>query len=209
MSDGSAESASDPTRSKVGRLIEKYEMAAVGEELENRWLGRGVNSQSLRSLADWFNERLLAKRFEEAGESLLEGEAANIYQLLTDDDVGAGARVDAESTLERAGIDPTTMQSEFVSHQAIHTYLREYRDVSKETEPENPRERARTTIQRLRNRLIAVVENSLSTLADRGRIVLGDFDVLVEVRVFCDDCGTAIPVTKLLDEGGCSCRSED
>lgn len=209
MSDGSAGSASDQTRSKVGRLVEKYQMAGVGAELEDRWLGRGMDSQSLRSLADWFNERLLAERLARAGENPLEGEPANIYQLLTDDDVGAGARVDAETALERAGIDPPTVKREFVSHQAIHTYLREYRDVSKESEQGNPRERARTTIQRLRNRLVAVVENSLSSLADRDRITLGDFDVLVEINVFCEDCGAAVPVTELLDDGGCSCRNED
>lgn len=209
MSDGSAGTASDPTRSKVGRLIESYEMTGAGEELEDRWLGRGSESQSLRSLADWFNERLLARRLERAGENPLEGEAANTYKLLTDDDVGAGARVDAETTLERAGLDPATVKREFVSHQAIHTYLREYRDVSKEADHGDPREQSRTTVQRLRNRLIAVVENSLSSLRARDRIVLGEFDVLVEVTVFCEDCDTAVPVTELLDDGGCSCQDDD
>ena len=209
MSDGSPQGESDPTRSKVGRLIEEYGMVGVREELPDRWLGRGVDSQSLRSLADWFNERLVAKRLEEAGESPLDGEPANTYRLLTDDDVGAGARVDAETALERAGIDPGNLQREFVSHQAVHTYLREYRDVSKERNDENPHKRARTTVQRLRNRLIAVVGNSLSSLADRDELVLGDFDVLVDIQVFCEDCGTAVPVTELLDEGGCSCRHEE
>ena len=47
----------DPTRSKVGRLIDGYGTAGLGQELENRWLGRGYEEQSLRSLAEWFNER--------------------------------------------------------------------------------------------------------------------------------------------------------
>lgn len=209
MSDGSARGTTDPTRSKVGRLIEEYGMVGVGEELADRWLGRGVDSQSLRSLADWFNERLVGKRLAEAGESPLDGEPSNIYRLLTDDDVGAGARVDAETALERTGVDPGSLQREFVSHQAVHTYLREYRDVSKERRHENPHERVRTTVQRLRNRLIAVVGNSLSSLADRDEIVLGNFDVLVEIQVFCEDCGTAVPVTELLDDGGCSCQREE
>ena len=209
MSDGSPGETPDPTRSKVGRLIDEHSMDGVGKELERRWLGRGHDEQSLRSLADWFNERLVARRLDRAGRSPLDGEAGNLYRLLTDDDVGAGARVDAEATLERVGIDPETLDGEFVSHQAIHTYLREYRGVSKDTSPEDRPERVRTTIQRLRNRLVAVVENGLSTLVDTGRLTLGRFDVFVEVRVFCSDCDSSLSVTELLDEGGCDCAADD
>ncbi|UIP01472.1 hypothetical protein Hbl1158_15150 (plasmid) [Halobaculum sp. CBA1158] len=205
MSDGGESMTPDPTRSKVGRLIDEYEMTGAGAELEDRWLGRGRESQSLRTLAEWFNERLLSARLDRAGDPPLEGEAANLYRLLTDENVGAGARVDAESTLERAGIDPEGLRSEFVSHQAIHTYLREYRGASKERTPGDRREQVRTTVQRLRGRLVAVAENGLESLAEAGAIALGEFDVIVEVRVFCEDCGTATPVTELLSDGGCEC----
>ena len=205
MPDGSKREPSDPTRSKVGRLIGEYDMDGVGRDLEDRWLGRGYDATSLRRLADRFNERLLAERLERAGRSPLDGEAGNLRRLLTDDDIGAGARVDAEATLERVGIDPETLDGEFVSHQAIHTYLREYRGASKDTSPEDRAECVRTTIQRLRSRLVAVVENGLSTLVDTDRLTLGEFDVLVEIRVFCSDCGRSLSVVELLDEGGCDC----
>ena len=65
---------SDPTRSKVGRLIETNGLSDVGQELEDRWLGNGYESQSLRSLADWFNERLLAAKLQDAGENPIDGE---------------------------------------------------------------------------------------------------------------------------------------
>lgn len=194
-------------RRKVDKLIASYGMADIGQELEDRWLGRGVERRSLRWLAGWFNERLVARRLTEEGRRLLDGEAANIYRLLTADEVGAGARVDAESTVARAGIDPKVLRSEFVSHQAIHTYLRESRGASKkETDPDRP-ERVRETVQRLRNRLVAVVESGLSGLVAAEQISLGEFDVLVEVQVFCADCGTAQPVTELLAESGCRCDS--
>ncbi|RLM89303.1 hypothetical protein D3D02_09260 [Halobellus sp. Atlit-38R] len=201
----------DQTRSKVGRLIQEYEMDGVGQELEDRWLGRGYESQSLRSLADWFNERLLRAKIERGGGTPLDGEVANLYRLLSQDDVTAGMRVDAEAALERNDIDPETLQDEFVSHQAVHTYLTEFRGVSKEqaTTDTDRIEKARTTIQRLQSRLIAVIESNLTQLRNSGRLALGDFNVLVDVQVLCTDCGTSYPITDLLDNGGCECQIED
>ena len=198
----------DQTRSKVGRLIQEYEMDGVGQELEDRWLGRGYESQSLRSLADWFNERLLRAKIERSGGTPLDGEVANLYRLLSQDDVTAGMRVDAEAALERNDIDPETLQDEFVSHQAVHTYLTEFRGVSKEqaTTDTDRIEKARTTIQRLQSRLIAVIESNLTQLRDSGRLALGEFNVLVDVQVLCTDCGTSYPITDLLDNGGCECQ---
>ncbi|MDQ2054574.1 MULTISPECIES: rod-determining factor RdfA [Halobellus] len=201
----------DQTRSKVGRLIQEYEMDGVGQELEDRWLGRGYESQSLRSLADWFNERLLRAKIERGGGTPLDGEVANLYRLLSQDDVTAGMRVDAEAALERNDIDPETLQDEFVSHQAVHTYLTEFRGVSKEqaTTDTDRIEKARTTIQRLQSRLIAVIESNLTQLRNSGRLALGDFNVLVDVQVLCTDCGTSYPITDLLDNGGCECQIEN
>jgi hypothetical protein len=198
---------SDPTRSKVGRLIETNGLSDVGQELEDRWLGNGYESQSLRSLADWFNERLLAAKLQDAGENPIDGEVANLYRLLTDDDVTAGMRVDAEATLEQRGVDLENLRSEFVSHQAVYTYLTEFRDVSKGRSSGDRIESVRTTIQRLQSRLIAVIENNLGQLRDGGKLVLGEFNVLVDVQVLCEDCGASYPVTELLDRGGCDCQS--
>lgn len=206
--DNQGNSVPDPTRSKVGRLLAEHGMDGFGEELEARWLGEGYDEESLRALADRFNERLLAERLEAAGESPLDGEAGNLYRLLTGDDVGAGARVDAEARLEERGIDPEAIRTEFVSHQAVHTYLTEFRGASKDRSPGDPVERTRGTVQRLRNRLVAVTENGLGALADGGAVTLGEFDVFVDLRVFCEDCGTGKSLTDLLDDGGCDCAPD-
>lgn len=198
---------SDPTRSKVGRLLKSHEMTAVGQELEDRWLGDGYESQSLRSLADWFNKRLLAAKLEDAGQNPIDGEVENLYRLLTADDVTAGMRVDAEAALEQQGIDPEDLRSEFVSHQAVYTYLTEFRGASKGRSSENRVGSVRTTIQRLQSRLVAVVENNLAQLRDSGKLVLGEFNVLLDVQVLCEDCGASYPVTDLLERGGCDCES--
>ncbi|WP_336023353.1 rod-determining factor RdfA [Halobellus salinisoli] len=196
----------DPTRSKVGRLIDTYGMENIGQELEDRWIGEGYESQSLRSLADWFNRRLLAAKLEQAGENPIDGEVANLYRLLTEDDVTAGMRIDAEATLERNGIDPETARTEFVSHQAVYTYLTEFREASKERSSGNRVEKVRTTVQRLQSRLVAVIENNLEQLRATDRLTLGDFNVLVDVQILCEDCGASYSITALLDRGGCDCQ---
>jgi len=195
----------DPTRSKVGRLIDTYGMGETGQELEDRWLGRGRESQSLRSLAEWFNQRLLGARLTAAGQDPLDGEASNLYRLLSEKEVTAGARVDAEATLEAYGIDAEELRQEFVSHQAVHTYLTEFRGASKERSSGDRAETVRRTVGRLRSRLVAVAENNLGHLRDAGELRLGEFTVLLEVQVLCEDCGASYPVTDLLDRGGCDC----
>ena len=195
----------DPTRSKVGRLIDTYGMRGTGQELEDRWLGRGRESQSLRSLAEWFNQRLLGARLTTAGQDPLDGEVSNLYRLLSEEDVTAGARVDAETTLEAYGIDVEELRREFVSHQAIHTYLTEFRGASKERSSGDRTETVRRTVGRLRSRLVAVAENNLGHLRDAGELRLGEFTVLLEVQVLCEDCGASYSITDLLDRGGCDC----
>jgi hypothetical protein len=195
----------DPTRSKVGRLIDRYGTAGLGQELEDRWLGRGYEEQSLRSLADWFNRRLLGRRLAEAGHDPIDGEVSNLYRLRSEDDITAWSRVDAEATLEEYGVDTETVRREFVSHQAVHTYLTEFRAASKERSATDRGENVRGTIQRLRSRLVAVAENSLDNLRTAGDLTIGEFTVLLEVQVLCEDCGASYPITDRIRRGQCEC----
>lgn len=200
-------SANSHRRSKVGRVIADRNLDGLGEELERYWTGEGDEQRSLRELADYFNRRLLESRLAQSGVQSLEGEVENTYRLLTDDDVSAGARTDAETALEHSGIDVDQLRREFVSHQAIHTYLTEYRDV--EYAENRNRDRIATTVQSLRrliNRLTAVAETNLHSLDDADWITVGDVDVMVDVQVLCADCGTQYDVVDLLQAGGCDCQ---
>lgn len=198
-------------RSKVGRLIDDHDLDGLGQELEDRWTGATDDQLSLRDLADLFNRRVLRATLDDAGRRLLDGEVENLYRLLTADDVSEGMRVDARMSLDRDGVDVETLEREFVSHQAIHTYLTKYRgasldDESDEAEQDDARlAKDAETIRRLAGRTATVTEGTLERLASTGRIDLGDADVLVDVRVICRDCGTAMEVDQLLETGGCAC----
>ncbi len=194
---------------KIARLIESYELNGRGEELEQRWIGDGYERESLRSLADRFNSWLLENRMQDAGLTPLDGEVENTYRLLTDEGVSAGMRTQARRRLERAGIDIEELQSDFVSHQAVHTYLtktRESERPSNKYSPEERIERDRETIKRLVSRLTAVAENTVDRLDTAEKVHVGAASVLVDVSVLCEDCGGQYTLDQLLDRGGCDCN---
>lgn len=205
--------AHQPRRSKVGRLLEEYDLTGVGAGLERRWLGVDGERRSLRDLADGLNRLLLSAALERAGERSVEGEVENYYRLLTDDEVGTAARTEAEAKLARIGIDVESVRQDFVSHQAVHTYLTKYRGVEppgKAGSADAALENRSETLQRLQQRLVAVAERSLESLRDAGHLSIDSFDVMVRVTVYCDTCGTTSDAFDLLARRGCECEvSED
>ena len=193
---------------KVDRLIVEHGLSEMGEQLVEYWTDEGDERRSLRELADFFNKELLRTAMADAGMTTLDGEIANTYRLLTADNVSTGVRTQAETTLERNGIDVDALTHDFVSHQAIHTYLTKHRGIERQAEKtEADRiEKTENTIQRLTSRLVAVAEKRLRSLHDTGTITLGTFSVLVNVRVVCENCGTHADVRTLLTNGGCDCE---
>jgi len=194
---------------KVRRVIETYSLSGLGKELAARWVGEGYERESLRALADRFNRRVLAASMGSAGLSPLDGEVDNTYRLLTDDEVSAGMETQARRRLEREGVDPDTVTDDFVSHQAVHTFLTGDLEVEP---PEGPSaadrlEGDRETIQRLQSRLEAVSNDTISRLDRAEELTIGSFSVLVDVQVFCDDCGQQSEIGELLAAGGCQCES--
>lgn len=203
------DSRMDNRRSKVSRMIDKYALDGMEDRLPRSWRGEDEPQRSLRELADYFNRELLNAAMSGAGFEPLKGELANMYRLLTDDAVTAADRTEAETKLSRAGLDVETLRQDFVSHQAIHTYLRKHREVEPPTSREPPAELVRKrsqTIQRLRNRLVAVTERTFGSLRDAGHLTLGSFEVFATVTVHCNECDTSHDVVDVLNQRGCECR---
>lgn len=197
-----------PNRSKVGRVIDHYGLTGLGDELERRWVGEGAERMSLRDLAAYFNRRLLESALEEAGERPIDGEVANLVELLQGRGTSGSGSAQAEAKLRRVGVDVERLQGDFVSHQAIHTYLTAVREVRPPNRGESggsPIQRRRTTIQRLRNRLGAVTEQSLGSLSSSGHLTVGSIDVLVSISIYCGDCETSLALGELFEQGGCGC----
>jgi len=195
------------SRSKVARLIDEHDLNALGAELENRWT-RDEDRSSLRDLADYFNRQVLGSVLESAEAEPLEGEIDNLYRLLTDDDVTSGTRAQARSRLQQRGIDVNSLEDSFVSYQSIRTYLRDLRDVAPPDDSQSPQDHRatkRNTIQQLVSRLDSVVTGALTELERANHLTLGEFDVIVTVRIHCTDCDTRLSISELFSQDGCQC----
>lgn len=205
------ENANTDTRidSKVARLIEEYGLGeSFGERLEERWTTDGPNRESLRALADRFNKRLLEAAVTDAGISTIEGEIDNLYRLLTSDDVTRGTRTEARRSLEQGGVDIDRLERDFVTYQAIRTYLKEYRNAEYERTTEHSRiDSVIETLQRLQSRTHSVAEKSLEQLAKTDQLTIGEFRIFVDISVLCEGCNKQYGIVELLREGSCECQS--
>jgi hypothetical protein len=201
------ENSSNPgRRTKVARLLDEYDLKELGEELEKLWTTENER-RSLRELADYFNRRLLKQQLENVNDHVLDGESSNMYRLLTGEDVSSAERTRVERQLERNGINVDTLTSDFVTYQAIRTYLVEDRGAEYKPDRKDPLEREKQNLEQLRGRTVAVTEDKLVQLRENGDVTLGEFSTLVDIRVVCEDCNTQRTVVELLNDGGCNCSS--
>lgn len=199
MSDRSAAS------SKVARVIDTYGMEGKGDELEAAWTGESGERTSLRDLAEEFNLAVLEAAIREADGSVVSTDVESFYRTLTDDDVSRADEMRKRRELEGKGVDVDAVLDDFVTHQAIHTYLTKYRDAELDDRSENLVERKIDTLERLRGRTSAVSESTIGTLVNAEEITDREYEVFVDVRVVCSDCGTDYAVSDLLERGGCDC----
>lgn len=198
----------EATGSKVARVIREYGLDGLGDELERRWTADGAERESLRELATFFNQQVLDAALEAHDQQPTAETVERTYRFLSDD-TDPKTRTRIERDLERAGIDTDTLRANFVSHQAIHTYLTEYRGVAPPTSDSDPVDTAERAISRLQSRTAAVTETNIERLSKKGALVAGDVDVLVNVNVYCSECDSSQTVSEYLRSGGCDCDGTD
>jgi hypothetical protein len=190
-------------RGKVDRLIDEYGLD-VAEELIDGWT-REQDRRSLRDLAAYFNRELLRERLDRRGVSSVGMDVDTLYRHLQGE-AGSGTRTRAGQQLEREGIDVAALREEFVSHAAVRTFFRN-RGVTRSEEEADQVAVEATHVQQLQNRTAVVTEDKLESLRSTGRVDIGDFRVLVDVQVFCEDCQRQFDINELLEARRCSCHS--
>ena len=198
----------DKKDASQGRLIEAYGLDGLGAELEQRWTAEGEDRWSLRDLADEFNRQLLEAALATADVRTLDGEPANVHRLLTDDEVSDADRTRTRRRLERDGVDVDTLLEDFVTYQAVRTYLREYRGAEYADADGDRLATERENLQRLQGRTESVTEGKIDQLRRSGDLEVGSVRTLVEVAVVCEDCGARYEVSTLLDRGHCDCGEQ-
>jgi hypothetical protein len=188
-------------QSKVDTLIGEYGLDGLGDELKFLWTAENPNEhRSLRELADYFSRAILEAVLGETDLQPVKGEVENIYRLITADDVSAADRTRIRRRLEREGIDVDELRSDFVSYQAVRTYLREYKNAEYQPGETDRVKSTGETLQRFQSRTATVAEDKLEQLSEDD-ITLGDARVTVDIRVYCHGCDRQYGVGTLLDRG--------
>lgn len=197
---------SSSANTKVARVIREYDLDGMGANLEAAWTGEAGERTSLRDLADEFNEAVLEATLREASVSSLSVDISGTYEALQGESGLSVTR--ARRRLEREGIDVDGLTSNFVTHQAIHTYLKQERKASLPAADDNMADRKVETIEKLQGRVSAVTESAISSLANADELDRGNYNVLVNVRAICPNCGADAPVEELIQRGSCGCTTE-
>lgn len=198
--------AASGVNTKVARVIRAYDLDGMGANLEAAWTGASGERTSLRDLADEFNEAVLRAALDEAGASSLSVDVSSTYEAIRGDSGSSATR--ARRRLEREGVDVDEVSGDFVTHQAIHTYLTQEREASLPDASEDIAKRKVETVEKLQGRMSAVAESALTALANADELDRADYDVLIDVRAVCQNCGTDAPVSELIRQGGCGCASD-
>lgn len=193
-------------RSKVARLVDEYDLAEIGDDLERKWTAAGAERWSLRDLADEFNTALLRNRLSDADVVPLDEEVDALYRTLTSADATSADRTRARRRLERDGVDVDALLDDFVSYQAIRTYLQNYRGATYDASDTDPVAGTQSTVRRLQSRLISVTESRLERLDAEGAIDIDSPSVLTDVNVVCEECGRQFDIDELEAGVTCDCR---
>lgn len=196
-------------QTKVDRLIDEYGLGDIGMTLEERWTATGDERMSLRALADYFNRQLLEEAMDDVGATPVSGEVETVYSLLEDGEERTADTTRIRRRLQRKDIDVDGLLEDFVSYQAIRTYLRDHRGVEYEREVRDQASVEAENIQRLRGRTKSVTESKLEQLDRRGDLVVGRHRTIVDINVICEDCGRQFDIEDLLERGRCDCAVPD
>ena len=190
---------------KVDTVIRKYDLVGMGAELEDRWVGADGDKESTRDLADYFNQSVLESAIEGSDAPTLSGDIQQVYQSLREDDADAPL---IRSRLEQNGVNIESVTDDFISHQTVYRYLKNDRGAARpEQTPAERKQNAIDSIQRLRGRTTAVTRQTIESLEKNNAISAGDFNIINEVQVLCEDCGRSYDIVAFLEQGGCGCQS--
>ncbi len=193
-------------QTKVERVIDAYDLEGLGDRLEREWVGEGTERTSLRDLATEFNVEVLRAALSAAGESTIESDVESTYHTLSDDDVPRSDEIRKRRELERAGLEVEDVLSDFVTHQAIHTYLTKVREAELTKDEGDRIERKKETIQRLASRTQVVTDSTLEELSRAELLSDREYETFVNVRAVCNNCGTDYTIDELISQGGCDCE---
>jgi len=207
MTGDSLDSSVENANTKVGRLIAKYGLDGMAADMEERWMRDDEQSKSIREIEEDFNKAVLRRVLEDSGTQPFESELDTIYRVITDEQATMTEDIEVQERLSERNVDADSLADDFVSHQTIYNFLTKQRKAEYQStqDPQERLSRSNESVQKIKNRLTAVAQTNVRSLKDSGLVTLGEFDVMGEVYVYCQDCNSRFSVSELIDRGGCEC----
>ena len=204
------DSSVENANTKVGRLIAKYGLDGMAADMEERWTRDDEHSKSIREIEEDFNKAVLRQILEDSGTQPFDSELDTIYRVLNDEQTTMAEDIEVQERLSERNVDADSLADDFVSHQTIYNFLTKQRKAEYRS-TKDPRERlhrSNESVQKIKNRLTAVAQTNVRSLENSGLLTLGEFDVMGEVYVYCQDCNSRYSFSELIDREGCECASE-
>lgn len=191
---------------KIGRIAAKYDLSDVDSWFVSAW----QQETSVRTLADEFNEDVIAEALSEANVRGVMWNPTPVYDALHTGELSDAEEIEIRGELERAGINVDGLSSDLVSHQTVYRHLTKCLDASRSDERTlaERREAARETVYALQNRTELVTESTLKTLQSADTTDIGAVEVLVDIRVVCSDCDSSMDFETAVEDG-CDCTPSE
>ena len=204
-----------PCSCKVGRNIEQYALDDLNTELRDRRLEAGT---SLRGLADYVNQRVLAAALSTADVDVTnalygavsdEDGLTTLYEALASDDTPPERTARVRTRLAQRGVDVASVEADWVTHPTVRTHLRECLDIETQRSATITADDARDTIEWARTQCANIVDQTCTRLRNANVLVTGPLDVTVTIQLTCTDCGTTHRPRQLLSRRECACTAAD
>ena len=210
MTGENIDSSVENADTKVGRLIAKYGLDGMAADMEERWTRDDEHSKSIREIEEDFNKAVLRQVLEDSGTQPFDSELDTIYRVINGEQTTMTEDIEVRERLSERNVDADSLADDLVSHQTIYNFLTKQRKAEYRG-TRDPRERLHhsdESIQKIKNRLTAVAQTNVRSLENSGLLTLGEFDVMGEVYVYCQDCNSRYSFSELIDREGCECASE-
>lgn len=192
---------------KVDAVVDQYGLEparagydAVDAYLEDRWTGAdGRSPDGYRTLAEWFNKRLLKHVYDEHGRETVGRRLDGDYDALTGDD--ELLREEVLDDLRADGIDADALREDMVSWSTLRHHLKGCLDAEKAPE-RAATDWERESVRIARERTAEKVAEALRSLDAKDRLPNAErAEVDIQVQLSCPECPVRVPLSEALSRG--------
>lgn len=197
-----------PTGCKVCRVLDRWDLTELEDELLARWRGEDGDRMGYRKLAEWLNVTLLRREMDRAGLTTFGGAAASRYERLTE---GGSTGDQLEQSLRNSGLPIEDIRRDFVSYGVVRTHLKDCLGAERETTESRDAAWAPDALAHTRRYAESKAEKSVQAAVNAGRLQVGATpEISVSIELTCPACRATVSAVEALEEQwACDCEETE